>query len=63
MYNALYETYYRIRATRSDTWYRHNHKQKHYRINIARSAWHEENIRHKGITRKTKAPDTSQRDS
>ena len=29
------------------------------RNNSARHAWHEENNRHQGITRKTKAPDTS----
>ena len=54
MYNALYETYYRIEP------------QDHYlvtdvitdksdRYNIARSAWSKENIRCKGITRKTEA--------
>ena len=53
-YNALYDTYYRIDPQDlylvTDTI-----TDKSDRNDIARSAWCKGNIRHKGITRKTKA--------
>ena len=58
MYNALHEIYYRIEP-QDHIFSADAITDKRNRYNVTRSAWSKENIRHKGITRKTESLDTS----